>query len=48
MLHRYRRWRERRRAERRSVIAMAYCVAMLRGDDEAAADFRRKLDGRGR
>lgn len=48
MLHRYRRWRERRRAERRQVIAMAWIVAMLRGDDEAAERFQQYLDGRGR
>jgi hypothetical protein len=47
MFTRWRAWRERRRAERQQVIAMAWIVAMLRGDDAEAEQFRRELDGRG-
>jgi hypothetical protein len=44
----WRRRRERRRNERRQTIAMAWIVAMLRGDDEAAERFRAYLDVDGR
>lgn len=47
MLTWWRRRRERRQNERRQAIAMAWIVAMLRGDDDAADAFRRELDGRG-
>jgi hypothetical protein len=38
------RWRERRRRERRPAIALALSLALLRGDDESAREFRRDLD----
>ena len=47
MLTWWRRRRARQRRETRELIALAYCMAVLNGDDEKAAVFRRDLDRMG-
>lgn len=47
MLTWWRRRRARQRRETRELLALVYCMAVLTGHDDTAAEFRRELDRMG-